>query len=61
MITWRNILESLSLVDDARLDDPAYLLCNDDYVPMDVVEIEFDEIGDTRLVAVPLDEMDEET
>jgi len=52
MITWRDILTSLNMVDKDRLDDPAVLFGAFWTKPLDLLVIEVPEIGDERLVAV---------
>lgn len=56
MFTWRDIVESLNLVEDNRLDDPAVVLIDGDTIEIDLIEINVPEIGDDRLVAMPIDE-----
>ena len=54
MITWRDILQSLNSITDDRLDDPAVIVIGDELIPIDVLEIEIPEIGDNRLMAFPV-------
>lgn len=59
MITWRQIRESLDKVSDNRLDDPAVILLNSsEFRKIDLFEIEVPEIGDSRLVAIFVDEQE---
>ena len=60
MITWRDILTSLNMVDKGRLDDPAVLFDGEgDTKPLDVLVIDVPEIGDERLVAITLENIDD--
>lgn len=51
MVTWRDIQKSLDNVEDDRLDDPAVLNVADDYLPIDLLEVEIAEVGENRLIA----------
>ena len=58
MNTWREILESLNSTTDERLDDPAVMWWEVEFAPLELLEIEIPEIGDQRLVALPLEEVE---
>ena len=49
--TWRDILKTLENIDDSRLDDIAAISIDDDIYPIELLEVEIDEIGDDRLIA----------
>ena len=62
MITYRDILATLNIVKKwglrgrGGLDDPAMVLVDGEFMPVDLLEMEIEEIGDKRLVFVPVDD-----
>ena len=57
MITYRDILATLKIVKKSGgLDDPAMVLVDGEFMPVDLLEMEIEEIGDKRLVFVPVDD-----
>lgn len=58
MILWRDILKSLELVDNDRLDDRAVILVGAELLEFDLLELEIDEIGDARIIGVLTNEND---
>lgn len=59
MITWRDVMLSMYRSSHGRLDDPAHVIIDGELVEIDLVEMEVDEIGDDRLVAIPTQELEE--
>ena len=57
MITYRDILATLKIVKKSGgLDDPAMVLVDGEFRPVDLLEMEIEEMGDKRLVFVPIDD-----
>ena len=57
MITYRDILSTLMIVEKSGgLDDPAMVLVDGEFMPVDLLEMEVEEISDNRLVFVPVDD-----